>query len=256
MSSAARASASLLLLLILPLAWGVDVARAAPAGAGSGTADDEPILHAYAFKHKRASDAIALVHPLLSPRGTLELQPADNTLVIRDSPAAIAKIIPLLRNYDRPARPLRVEILIVRASRSAVSPQMIHSDLPEEMTRRLHDLLGYDNYDVEARGALSTQEGEAATYEMGPEYQVSFRSSLLPQRRVRLSDFQIVRRPPRRSGQAPAAAQVLIRTNMNLSVDRTMSLGLAKSEASREALMVVLTVRDGERRTTQAEAHR
>ena len=38
---------------------------------------------------------------------------------------------------------------------------------------------------------------------------------------------------------------MLLRTNLNLSLDQTMSLGLAKSEASREALMVVLTLRDG-----------
>jgi Bacterial type II/III secretion system short domain len=248
MSTAARASASLLLLLMLPMTWGAGVALAATPT--SGTVDDELILHAYAFKHKRASDAIALVHPLLSPRGTLELQPADNTLVIRDSPAAIARIVPLLRSYDRPPRPLKVDIMIVRASRTAVSPPIFHSDLPEELTRRLHDLLGYDNYDVEARGALAAQEGEAVTYELGSEYQVSFRSAVLPERRVRLSDFEIRRlakRAPR--GAAQAQAQVLIRTNMNLWVDRTMSLGLAKSEASREALMVVLTVHDGERRS-------
>jgi len=244
MSSAARASASLLLLLILPVAWG---AGGVAAAAGS---DDEPILHAYAFKHKRASDAIALVHPLLSPRGTVELQPADNTLVIRDSATALARIIPLLRSYDRPARPLKVDIMIVRASRTAVSPPMIHSDLPEDLTRRLHDLLGYDNYDVEAHGALAAQEGEPVTYELGSEYQVSFRSTVLPERRVRLSDFEIRRLPKRAPrGAVQAQPQVLIRTNMNLWVDRTMSLGLAKSEASREALMVVLTIHDGERRS-------
>jgi hypothetical protein len=253
MPPAARTSASVLLLLILPVAWGLGAARLAAApspGPGSTASDDELILHAYAFKHKRASDAIALVHPLLSPRGTLELQPADNTLVIRDSAATIARIVPLLKSYDRPPRPLRVDIMIVRASRTAVSPPIVRSDLPEELTRRLHDLLGYDNYAVEARGALASQEGEAASYELGPDYQVSFRPTVLPERRVRLSDFEI-RRQPKRGGQ------VLIRTNMNLWVDRTMSLGLAKSEASREALMVVLTVHDGERRTTipLSEAH-
>jgi len=251
MPHAARASASFLLLLMLPFAWGAGGGAARAAGVAPGASEDEPVLHAYAFKHKRASDAIALVHPLLSPRGTLELQPADNTLVIRDSAAALARIIPLLRSYDRPARPLKIDIMIVRASRTAVSPRMVHSDLPEDLTRRLHDLLGYDNYDVEARGSLASQEGESVTYELGSEYQVSFRSTVLPERRVRLSDFQIVRR------QAKRAAQVLIRTNMNLWVDRTMSLGLAKSEASREALMVVLTVHDGERRNSPpvGEAH-
>jgi hypothetical protein len=234
-----RASASLLLVLMLPLAWALG---GAPARA-AGNPDDEGRLYGYAFQHQRASDAIALVHPLLSPRGTVELQPGDNTLVIRDSAAALAKIIPLLRAFDHPPRPLRMDILIVRASRSAVSPQMTHSELPEEITRRLHDLLGYDSYEIEARAALQTLEGEGVTYDMGAEYQVSFRmGTVLPQNRVRLTDFEVMRR------QAKRPVQVLIRTNMSLSLDRTMSLGLAKSEASREALMVVMTVREGERR--------
>jgi hypothetical protein len=38
----------------------------------------------------------------------------------------------------------------------------------------------------------------------------------------------------------------LIHTNLNLRVDQIMSLGLAKSELSRDALMVVLTLRTGE----------
>jgi hypothetical protein len=235
-----RASASFLLVLMLPLALvlGGETARAGTLG----TAEDEPVLHAYAFKHQRASDAIALVHPLLSTRGTLELQPGDNTLVIRDSATALARILPVLRGFDHAPRPLRLDILIVRASRSAVSPPLRHSDLPEELTRQLHDLLGYDSYAIEARAALQSLEGEGVTYELGAEYQVSFKlGTILPQRRVRLTDFAVMRRQPRR------AAQVLIRTNMNLSLDHTMSLGLAKSEASREALMVVLTVREGER---------
>jgi hypothetical protein len=245
MSPVSRASASLLLILLLPAAWslGGGAAHATPAGTAGGAGADDERLHAYAFKHQRASDAIALVHPLLSPRGTIELQPADNTLVIRDNAAAVDKIVAVLRSFDHAPRPLRLDILIVRASRSAVSPQMVHSELPEELTRQLRNLLGYDSYEIEARAALQSLEGEGVTYELGSEYQVSLRlGTVLPQRRVRLTDFAIMRRQAKRPGQ------MLIRTNMTLWLDRTMSLGLAKSEASREALMVVITVRDGERR--------
>ena len=56
--------------------------------------DEVLVLHAFTLKHQRASDAIPLVHPLLSERGTVELQPGDNTLVIRDSPGALARILP------------------------------------------------------------------------------------------------------------------------------------------------------------------
>jgi hypothetical protein len=211
-------------------------------GQGAPRIDDVLVLHAYTLKHQRASEALPLIHPLLSERGTVELQPGDNTLVIRDSAGALSRILPVLRAFDHSPRQIRVEIMIVRASRSAVSPPMNHSDLPEELTRRLRKILLYDNYDLESQALLQPVEGESVTYEIGEGYQVAFRmGTVLPDRRVRLADFEIGRRGPRR------APQELLHTNLNLWLDQTMSLGLAKSEGSREALMVVLTLHDGGR---------
>ncbi|MEA2694425.1 MAG: hypothetical protein QOJ16_3812 [Acidobacteriota bacterium] len=233
-----RDFARLLLILVLSLFAG-EAAR------GQGVPrverlDEVLVLHAYTLKHQRASDAIPLVHPLLSERGTVELQPGDNTLVIRDVAGALSRILPVLRSFDHAPRPLRVDIMIVRASRSTVSPPMNHSDLPEELTRRLRKILLYDNYDMEAQAQLQPVEGESVTYEIGEGYQVAFRlGTVLPDRRVRLADFEIARRSPKR------VPQELLHTNLNLWLDQTMSLGLAKSEGSREALMVVLTLRDG-----------
>lgn len=196
------------------------------------------ILHAYRFKHQAASEAVALVSPLLSGAGTVELQPAGNTLVIRDTAEALARILPVLRDFDHPARPLRLEVLIVRASRAVVSPPTQRSDLPEELTRRLRSLLPYDTYELEAQAQLSTEEGQAAVFEMGGDYQVSFRLGTLQQDgRVKLSGFQLARKGAARK------APNLIHTNLNLWLDKTVSLGLAKSETSREALMLVLTLR-------------
>lgn len=231
-----RDSSRLLLVLMLAFLSG-EVAQ------GQGVPrpdriDEVLVLHAFTLKHQRASDAIPLIHSLLSERGTIELQPGDNTLVIRDSPGALSRILPILRSFDHAPRPLRVDIMIVRASKSSVSPPLNHSDLPDDLTRRLRKLLLYDNYDLEAQAQLQPVEGEAVTYEIGEGYQVAFRlGTVLPDRRVRLADFEISRRSPRRLD--------LLHTNLNLWLDQTMSLGLAKSEGSREALMVVLTLRDG-----------
>jgi hypothetical protein len=209
---------------------------AAPQGAGELT------LHAYAMKYRRAGEALAMVTPLLSQRGTVELQPASNTLVIRDTMASLNRIIPILLNYDHPARPLVLELYIVRASRSQVSPPISRSDLPEAMTRRLRSLLAYDIYEVQAQAQLTSQEGQALTYSLSEGYEVSFRlGNVVGDHRVKLSDFRVARRGDRRPG-APA----LIHTNLNLRLDQTMNLGLARSESSPEALMIVLTLRGGE----------
>jgi type II/III secretion system protein len=217
-------TASLLLLL------------AAAAAAQAKRPEPETVLHAFALQHQQASDAVPLVNPLLSPYGTVELQPQRNTLVIRDTQAAVDRILPVLRGFDHPARPLRLEIYIVRASRAAVSPAVEQSDLPEGLTRRLRLLLPYEVYRMQAQARLRTQEGEKVFYDLSDDYRVSFRlGTVMADGRIKLNDFQIERRDTR-----PAN---LIHTHLTLWLERTTSLGLAKSEESKEALMVVLTLR-------------
>jgi hypothetical protein len=200
----------------------------------------EIVVRAYTFKYQQASEAVAMVYPLLSPKGTVELQPGGNTLVVRDTSEALRRIVQVLKAFDHPGRPLRLEVYVVRASRAAVSPQVQHSDLPEALTKRLRELLAYDVYEMQAQAQLAGAEGQKVIYELGPEYRVSFRfGTILEDQRVKLSGFQIARRAEGR----PATS--LLQTNLSLWLDQTTSLGLAKSEASREALMLVLTLREG-----------
>ena len=201
----------------------------------------EIVVRAYTFQHQRASEALALVHPLLSPRGTVELQPAGNTLVIRDVQAKVDRILPVLRNFDHPPRPLRVEIFVVRASKAVVSPQVHRSDLPEALTQRLRDLLGYHVFEKQAQAQLAGVEGQSVVYELGAEYKVSFRFGTLQDgQRAKLVNFRIARRGENR------VESTLLNAHLNLWMDQPLSLGLAKNEESREALMLVLTLREGD----------
>jgi hypothetical protein len=200
-------------------------------------AQQELVVHAYTLKHQKASEALMLIHPLLSPRGTVELQKGGNTLVVRDTVAALAQVIPILRNFDHPARPLRLDVFVVRASRRSVSGQPAAAQLPAELEQRLRGLLHYEVYELEAQARMTTLEGQSVTYEMGSGFQASFRLGTVVAGRIRLSDFRMVRRLPQK------AEQPLVHTNLNLSLEQWMSLGLAKSESSPEALLVVLRLR-------------
>jgi hypothetical protein len=232
-----RSVVSLSWVLLLLLAGAVP-----PVAAQPGAPDPREIgVQVYTFKYQRASEAVTMVYPLLSPRGTVELQPGGNTLVIRDTAAAIRKVMPVLRAYDHPSRALRLEIYVVRASRTVVSPQVQNSDLPESLTRRLRGLLAYENFEKQAQAQVAGAEGQGVVYELGPDYKVSFRfGTLTGDRRVKLSDFLISRRAEGR----PEAR--LLHANLTLQLDSTTSLGLASSETSNEATLLVLTLHDGE----------
>jgi hypothetical protein len=224
---------------VLGLLCAVLLAPAGSAQAPAATpAQTDLVLHAYTMRYRQASDAISLVFPLLSQRGTVELQPATNTLVIRDSTAALGRIIPVLRSYDHPSRPLNLDIYIVRAIRS---PGAARSELPEALTRRLRALLPYDIYEVEAQAQLASREGQAVTYALGKEYEVSFRlGTLVDRQRIRLSNFRVLRRTEEHLAGSP-----LVHTNLLLTLEQTTGFGLARTEQSNEALMVVMTVHYG-----------
>jgi hypothetical protein len=227
---------------LVSLLWALALTvPALPVAPQSAPGPRDVVTRAYTFKYQRASEAVVMVYPLLSPKGTVELQPSGNTLVIRDTVTAVQKIMPALRAYDHPSRSLRLEIYVVKASRSTVSPQVQRSDLPEDLTKRLRGMFAYDSFQKQAQAQLAGAEGQWVVYELGPDYKVSFRfGSLSEDRQVKLSSFRIARRE---EGKAEA---VLLHANLMLPIDHTTSLGIASSESSPEALMVVLTLREGE----------
>ncbi len=217
------------------------LALLAPALAAQPRDLNEVAVHSYTLKYRRAADAVQLISRLLSPRGSVELQPATNTVVVRDTLAALSRVVPVLRNFDLPARPLTMELQIVRASRSSVSPPVARSDLPEDLTRKLREVVNYDNFKLQTRAQLAMLEGQPGTYVVGGVFEVRFRVGIVSRdQQVRLSDFRISRRMERKGDQ------LLVHTNLNPYLGKTTFVGLARDESSPEALMVVLTVHAGD----------
>jgi len=206
-------------------------------------------VYAYTLRHKPAGDALVLIRPLLSKEGTIEIQPQTNTLVVRDTLAALGRIVPSLRAYDRPPEPLRVEVMIVRAYSRPV-PQVSGASLPHWLEERLRGLLRWDYYQVLADSGVETREGQSVSHEVGGLYGVSFEvGSLLQNERVKLNEFKIWRVGAGSKGGAAnvEARESLLEATLNLWLDKPKVLGLANSESSDHALMVVLTCHRSER---------
>lgn len=230
------------------MAWCATPAPAQSSQSGqsgrSGASDRDPAepldqesrlqVYAYTLQHKEAGEALALIRPLLSKRGTVELQPQGNTLVVRDTLAALGRVVPRLRAFDRPPRELRIEIMVVRAFSRPV-PIGPGQALPSWLEERLRGFLRWDHYQVLADSGLDTQEGQSVVHEIGRLYGVRFRlGNLVENDRVHLRDFRVWRGPE--SEDDP-----LLEANLSLWLDKPKVLALANSESSDHALMVVLT---------------
>lgn len=193
------------------------------------------VMEMYSLRYRPASDAIAEVEGLLSERGSVELQPQGNALVIRDTRAVVRRAMARVREYDQPLRRIRLEIQIVLAGDNSQIGPPDGLRLSADLVRRLRELLRFESFVLVAEAGLEMREGEHVAYQFGGDYRVEFGLGVLtPGRQLRLGDFMVGR------GTA-SETRPLIHTNLNLTLERTMVLGLAQTESSERALMVVLT---------------
>lgn len=235
-------------LALSALAWsGVAVAQS-PAGRPGPPPQAIPLrVLAVSLRHVAAVEALNHVRPLLSPRGTVEMQPTANTVVVRDLDDAITRIAKALTDLDQPPQQVRFDIRVVQAGpkRGMISPPVAEAPLEEELARRLRGLLRYDDFRVLAQAAMSSSEGEQVAYSLGDGYDVSFKlGSIVGDQRVKLEGFKITRKP---AAQADKSRRLeprqLFQATLNLWLDKPFTLVLAQDEARQEALMIAISCR-------------
>src|SRR5687768_3848084 len=100
-------AAAALLAFLLP-AMALPALAAAPTPPAQPRPQPELSVYLFKLRHQSAGDALNLVTPLLSPRGSVELRAGANTLVLRDSMSSLSRILPVLHAYDHPARDVQV----------------------------------------------------------------------------------------------------------------------------------------------------
>jgi hypothetical protein len=211
------------------------------AGQAAGSVERELVVHVFELEHQPASEAWNLVQPLLSARGSVELRPADNTLVLRDTMAALERVLPVLVAFDHPPRDVNVEIWLIRASdgaRVSPVPPPRSSNVPRELLGHLAGLFHYQQYDLVADSRVRSREGQRVTFQLGPQHSVRFRlGTIVGDQRLRLVDFEVFQE------ERGKALESLIRSNLNLWLGRNMVFALSQGEQSPTALMVVVRCR-------------
>ncbi|HKI85091.1 MAG TPA: hypothetical protein VKA63_12235 [Candidatus Krumholzibacteria bacterium] len=221
-------------LIVVPCTEGAtnhaQVSPVSPPGKGGALS-----LQAYTFRYQVAREALPLVYPLLSVHGTVELQPEANTLVVRDQPGALRRILSVLSAFDHPPRPVRLELQMIEAGPHGVSPPASRA-LDPKLVRQLHELLRFDSYRVVAQTTLHTREGESVSYDLGPLYRVHFRLGAAIEKRLKLKGFTIARGAKKKG----AKLRPLVHADLNLWLSEPLILGLTQDESSKHALMVVV----------------
>lgn len=211
---------------------------ALPLTAATGVAQEEAetrIRHAFTLQHQRADDALEWMQGEMSPHGTIELQRATNTLVLRDTSSVLEHLLALLRDFDHPRRQIEFEIFLLEASRRGSGDPS--SELPAQLTDELGDWLAFTSYRLLGEGRFEAMEGEDVRFEIGTEYRLGFRvGTMLLDRRLKLYGVEIDR------SRGAVLDERVFNGHLNVWVGKPLVLALSYQDAGGNGLVVALTV--------------
>lgn len=208
-------------------------ALAEPAGAAP-EAPKSLSVRTFTFHYKDAEKAAAVIKSLLSPEGTISIQPSSNALVVTDRAENLRAVARALAQFDAPPQAFKLTVRLVGAARVEGTAPKVPDDLrdvaPKLEMFRFNSFENLGSADVAGRegdpGIISLPSGYRATFKFG-EYDPSSNS-------IGVSDFQLEKL------KDDQLTSTLKKTTLNLRVGETYIVGATKTPQSARALMIVL----------------
>ena len=195
--------------ILVASALSLGTARAEFPAAPVKTAAGDPMsARAFEVRFKTLADAAELVSPILSPQGTVTLQPRLKTLTVQDRSSVLDRVTSLLRSFD--VAPRNVEIAMSL-------------------------FLGTDRREQEAGRSLPS------TAMTTDEYRVAYDIDTVRDQSVKLTNFVLQRITHGPDGKD--FVQDVYSAAVVLPVGRMLMLGAAQNPESKRALFLTLQAR-------------
>jgi hypothetical protein len=211
-------------------------------------ADPEPVsARAFEVRFKSLADAAELVSPLLSPQGSVTLQPRLKTLTVQDQEAVLDRIAALLKSFDTAPRDVEIAMSLFlgtdrreqEAGRS-IPPQAMTRDV-RGIAETLGDFTKWNSYEPLGGRAVTAAEGGRVTASLSDEYRVAYEIETVRDESVRLTNFVLQR--VTRGPDGKERVQDVYSAAVVLPVGRMLMLGAAQNPESKRALFLTLRAR-------------
>ena len=233
-------------------ALGMLLAAALVAGPPLLAADAPPSegpvsARAYEVKFKSLADAAELVSPLLTPQGSVTLQPRLKTLTVQDRVSILDRVASLLASFDVAPRNVEIAMSLFLGTdrREQEAGRVIP---PSSMTRdvrgiaeALGDFTKWNAYEPLGGRAVTGAEGGRVTVNLSDEYRVAYDIDTVRDQSVKLTNFvlqRVVRGPDGKEKVQDVYSAAVV-----LPVGRMLMLGAAQNPESKRALFLTLQAR-------------
>ena len=236
--SAGRAARASVVCLLVILCNGFLLSRTAPTPKGTHLP-----TQLFAVRFKDVNDVYLLIEPLLSARGSVQMQPRLKTLAVTDDEETLKKIEAMIQSYDLPPKNVDVALQLILATTEKqpekISPRIrgVIEKLNEISTR-------WSEYRLLGSTTITASEGDKASVEMGEDYRISFAVDYVSdeQRLVRFKRLTLDRRDASRDPEANGETYSrVLDTAFSLKEDKLLVLGATKLESSNRALFMTIT---------------
>jgi len=208
---------------------------------------DPVSARAFPVRFKSVADAAELVTPLLSPQGSLTLQPRLKMLTVQDLPDVLDRIAALLKSFDIAPRDVEIAMSLFlgtdrreQEAGRAIPPQTMTRDV-RGIAETLGDFTKWNSYEPLGGRAVTGAEGGRVTANLSDEYRVSYEIETVRDDTVRLTHFVLQRILHGKDGKE--TIQDVYSASVVLPVGRMLMLGAAQNPESKRALFLTLRAR-------------
>ncbi len=217
---------------------------AAPAPA---SASDPISARAYDVKYKSLADAAELVSPLLTPQGSVTLQPRLKALTVQDRVSVLERVAALLASFDVAPRNVEITMSLFlgtdrreQESGRSIPPSSMTTDV-RGIAETLGDFTKWNAYEPLGGRAVTGVEGGRVTVNLSAEYRVSYDVETVRDQSVKLANFVLQRIT--RGAEGQEIVQDVYSASVVLPVGRMLMLGAAQNPESKRALFLSLQAR-------------
>lgn len=240
-----RAGVAMVSAVLITLA-----APAAAAGPPTPAAQDTVSARAYPVRFRPLSDAADLVGTVLSPDGSMTLQPKLKTLIVQDHPQVLERVASLLQSFDLPPRNVEVTLSLFLGTdrREGEAGRQTVSGTPSREVRGVTETLGdvtkWSAYEPLGSRSVIGIEGSPITASLSGDYRVLLEVESVQEARgelvvkFRRCTLQKVIR-----GEGGERTEDLVTTAIVIPAGRLLVVGAAKGPDSKKALFLTLQAR-------------
>ena len=218
------------------------------AGAADAPVVADPVsARAYEVKFKSLADAAELIGPVLSPQGSVTLQPRLKTLLIQDRVSVLDRVASLLASFDVAPRNVEIAMSLFlgtdRREQEAgriIPPSSMTKDV-RGIAETLGDFTKWNAYEPLGGRAVTGVEGGRVTVNLSDEYRVTYDIDTVRDQTVKLTNFVLQR--VTRGPDGKEKVLDVYNAAVVLPVGRMLMLGAAQNPESKRALFLTLQAR-------------